>query len=134
MKIRPARTEDLERLRELFRAQGYDYEPPDLAAPAIAMVLVAVDENDQAVMGFAARKTVEMFCFADPAWATPKWRAEAFAELHRQAQWALEAQGYDQAHCWLPPKIARGYGRRLMRHFGWVQQLWPCFCLKKASS
>jgi hypothetical protein len=44
--------------------------------------------------------------------------------LHEAALAA--ALGLDDAQAFLPPRIARAFGRRLER-LGWLRDPWPCF-------
>jgi hypothetical protein len=48
--------------------------------------------------------------------------------LHRAAECDLLARGLEDAHAWLPPAIARRFGRRL-ESLGWVRDdAWTPYC------
>jgi hypothetical protein len=125
MKIRACRESDVPRLKELLARHGFEYEFPALSAFSIAEV--AVDEEDQVVAVAAARPTVEIFWLHDTSWRTPKWRFEVMRLLHEHLRKMLLAAGISQAHAWLPPTIAKTFGRRLRKSFRWFPSPWPCW-------
>jgi hypothetical protein len=125
--IRDFKPEDEAVLRAIHEAQGFDYVFPDLNHPQFVGMLVAVDENDVPVQAVLARKTVEVYFLGRTDWRTPAWRMEALTKLHLAMHGKLLAQGYTDAHAWLPPEVARTFGRRLKKVFGWVQSRWTCF-------
>lgn len=125
MQVRQFKDSDYQWVLELYRRQGFDYELPTM--DAFKLVQVVVDDEDQPVMVLAARPTVEMFLIVDSAWETPQWRLEAFKLVHEAMRAALEAEGITDVHAWLPPEIEKSFARRLMRRFGWKQQLWNCY-------
>jgi hypothetical protein len=48
--------------------------------------------------------------------------------LHRAGELDLLARGLDDAHAWLPPQIARRFGRRL-ESLGWLRDdTWTPYC------
>lgn len=128
MTIRPYRASDEPILRALHEAQGFDYPFPDLSHPQFVGIVVAADENDVPVQAIAARKTVEVYMLGDPNWRTPAWRLRVFAQLHGSIHRLVFSQGFTDAHAFLPPKIARAFGKRLQRNFGWVPSTWQSFC------
>lgn len=126
--VREYRPSDEPILRALHEAQGHPYPFPDLNHAEFVGILVATDEDDIPVQALAARKTVELFMLGDPKWRTPAWRFNVFAPLH-QAMWrAMLALGYTDAHAWLPPSVAKAFGSRLRRSFGWKPSQWQSFC------
>ena len=127
MQIRELRPDDEARLRELFAAQHFDYQFPELGSPEFLTTVVICDDESRIVSCVAARRTVELFLLTDPAWGTPRWRMEALRLAHQVMHAKLKAVGIRDVHAWLPPEIAKTFGRRLMRCFGWRRQLWPSF-------
>ena len=154
MLIREYTEADLETLRRMHAQQGFDYAFPDLADPIIISKLIVEDDYGRAVMASLARLTCEMYLLVDrvapascrqglPSGMTPKsanrdeegWRAatarqrlEWFLALHRAGERDLLARGLDDAHAWLPPRIARRFGRRL-EALGWVRDdAWTPYC------
>jgi hypothetical protein len=60
--------------------------------------------------------------------ASARQRYEWLLALHAAGERDLVARGLDDAHAWLPPPIARRFGRRL-EALGWVRDdAWTPFC------
>jgi hypothetical protein len=60
--------------------------------------------------------------------ASARQRYEWLLALHAAGERDLLARGLDDAHAWLPPPIARRFGRRL-ESLGWVRDdAWTPFC------
>jgi hypothetical protein len=78
------------------------------------------------LMAVLLRLTAETYLLHDPAAGTPRQRWQRFLALHEAALRAAAARGLDDAQAFLPPRIARSFGRRLAR-LGWTQDPWPCF-------
>jgi hypothetical protein len=72
------------------------------------------------------RLTAETYLLHDPHAGTPRLRWQRFLALHEAARQASLARGLDDVQAFLPPRIARAFGRRLAR-LGWRQDPWPCF-------
>ncbi len=61
-------------------------------------------------------------------------RYEWLLALHRAGELDLLARGLDDAHAWLPPPIARRFGRRL-ESLGWVRDnAWTPYCKRLKTS
>ena len=80
-------------------------------------------------MASLLRLTAEVYLLHDPRAGTPRERWQWLLALHRAAEQDAYDRGLADAHCWLPPQIARAFGRRLLR-LGWQEQLWPSFSRK----
>ncbi len=126
MTLRPLRESDIPRLRELYELQGFAYPFPEFASQPWAACWAIVDEADCVMEAVAARYTVELYLFADPRWKTPRWRFEAFRQLHEQIRLSLLALGLKDAHCWIPPQLEKSFARRLRNGFGWMRNGWLC--------
>jgi hypothetical protein len=138
---------DLDALRRMHARQGFAYPFPDIADPIFVSKLVLEDEAGRAVMASLARLTCEIYLLVDREdGATPaegnrraeKSRpAERFAQLfaiHRAGERDLLSRGLDDAHAWLPPPIARRFGRRL-ESLGWVRDdAWTPYCRRLRES
>jgi hypothetical protein len=60
--------------------------------------------------------------------ANPSQRYEWLLALHAAGERDLLQRGLDDAHAWLPPSIARRFGRRL-EALGWVRDdAWTPYC------
>jgi hypothetical protein len=126
--IREYRASDEPILRAIHESQGHPYPFPDLSHPQFVGIVVETDENDSPVQAIAARKTVEVYMLGDPNWRTPAWRMRAFYGLHVAIHKLMFSQGFTDAHAFLPPKVAKAFGKRLQRDFGWVESKWKSYC------
>jgi hypothetical protein len=77
-------------------------------------------------MAVLLRLTAEAYLLHDPAAGTPRQRWQRFLALHEAAQRSAAARGLDDVQAFLPPRVARAFGRRLAC-LGWTQDPWPCF-------
>ena len=153
MRIREYTSADFDELRRLHAAQGFGYPLPDLDSPMFVAKLVleedagaagdcasdfnaqrnasvgacdARDEKPKIAMAVLLRLTAEAYLLHDPASGTPRSRWQNFLELHDAARESAAARGLDDVQAFLPPRIARAFGRRLQR-LGWMRDPWDCF-------
>jgi len=154
--VREYKSSDLDALRRMHVAQGFGYPLPDLESSLFLSKLVLEDDGEDAVRApFAARQkigsgreeadansppadssrvtmailqrlTAETYLLHDPAAGTPRRRWKCFLALHEAARGAAIERGLDDVQAFLPPPIARAFGRRLGR-LGWTRDPWPCF-------
>jgi len=140
----------------MHAAQGFGYPLPDLESPLFLSKLVLEDGGEDGVlalvgarqniesgreeadpnssrvdssrvtMAILQRLTAETYLLHDPAAGTPRRRWQSFLALHDAARSAAAARGLDDVQAFLPPSIARAFGRRLTR-LGWTRDPWPCF-------
>ena len=127
-RVREYQPGDWPALRAMHQAQGFDYAFPELNDPIFLSKLV-VEAEGQVVMASLLRLTAEVYLLDDPRAGTPRQRWQWLLALHRAAAEDAYDRGLADAHCWLPPKIVRSFGRRLFR-LGWEEQLWPSFSKK----
>jgi hypothetical protein len=150
--IRPYTEADLDALRRMHASQGFDYAFPDLADPIFVSKLVVEDDDGRAVLASLARLTCEMYLLVDredrddrgparrspmgaggagnrhPYKSDPRERYAQLLALHRAGERDLLARGLDDAHAWLPPPVARRFGRRL-ESLGWIRDdAWTPYC------
>ena len=91
---------------------------------------VVEDSAGRAVMASLARLTCEMYLLADPGAGNPRERYARLLALHRAGEQDLLSRGLDDAHAWLPPPIAKRFGRRL-EALGWVRDdAWTPYCFR----
>ena len=148
MLIREYTPADLDALRALHAAQGFDYAFPDLADPLFVSKLV-LEEEPRAVSapsqttqaepcGTAPRiraaallrLTCEAYLLLDPRDAAPRERWARIVALQEAASHDAWAKGLADVHCWVPPRVARRFGRRL-ESLGWMRDdSWTPFCKK----
>ncbi len=128
MRIREYTVADLDALRRMHAAQGFDYAFPDLANPLFLGKLVLEDDAGRPVMASLLRLTSEAYMLHDAHAGSPRERWQRLRVLHEAARRDALARGLDDAHCWLPPQLARAFGRRL-GNLGWRRELWPCYSI-----
>jgi hypothetical protein len=126
MHIREYTPEDAAPLREMHAAQGFSYPFPDLSNRLFVTRLVLEDDNGRPLMAALGRVTCEVYLLAQPAAGTPQERWQRLLAMHEAMRRALHAQGFEDATCWIPPRIERAFGRRL-RRLGWVRDLWAAY-------
>jgi hypothetical protein len=146
---------DLDDLRRMHAPQGFGYPLPDLESPMFVSKLV-LEEDDgddgsengrevmdgdslrdnsrrhpfpRVTMAILQRLTAETYLLHDPAAGTPRLRWQHFLALHDAARRSSAQCGLDDVQAFLPPRIARAFGRRLER-LGWRHDPWPCFSLR----
>ena len=129
----------------MHAAQGFGYPLPDLESPLFLSKLVLEDDSEdleprreeadqksprestsRVTMAILQRLTAETYLLHDPTAGTPRRRWQSFLALHDAARRAAAAHGLDDVQAFLPPQIARAFGRRLAR-LGWTRDPWPCF-------
>jgi hypothetical protein len=152
MHIREYTAADLDALRHMHTAQGFGYPLPNLDSPMFVSKLVLEEDDDEAiskeedaslppgpeqvppgatarpkiVMAILQRLTAETYLLHDPAAGTPRQRWQRFLALHDAARRDAAARGLDDVQAFLPPRVARAFGRRLSQ-LGWTRDPWPCF-------
>jgi hypothetical protein len=137
MRLREYTGQDFEALRAIHAAQGFDYALPDLSNPLFVTKLVLAGTPSPAgegkceVVGAALlRLTAEAYLLLDPRAGTPRERWSWLLALHAAAERDAWQRGLEDVHAWLPPPIARKFGRRIER-LGWVRDdTWTPFCKK----
>ena len=128
MLVRQYTEADLDALRHMHSVQGFDYAFPDLTDPIFVSKIVVEDDAGRPVIASLARLTCEMYLLADPTTGTPRDRYNRLLALHAAGRRDLLARGLDDAHAWLPPPIAKRFGRRL-EALGWIRDdAWTPYC------
>ena len=152
MLVREYRESDLDQLRAIHAAQGFDYALPDLSNPLFVTKLVltrgdvpscevaqhsaersadvkADASADGVIVGAALlRLTAEAYLLLDPRAGTPRQRWQWLLELHDATERDAWQRGLEDVHAWLPPPIAGKFGKRLAR-LGWIRDdAWTPYC------
>jgi hypothetical protein len=126
--VRQYKPADLDALRRMHAQQKFDYEFPNIADPLFVSKLVIDDDSGRTVMASLARLTCETYLLLDPRAGTPRERYERLLALHGAGERDLLARGLEDAHAWLPPQVARRFGRRLAV-LGWIRDdRWTPYC------
>lgn len=134
MTVREYTESDLDALRRMHSHQHFDYPFPNIADPIFISKLIVEDDSRQPVMASLARLTCEMYLLLDPDAGSPRERYARFLALHAAGERDLFGRGLDDAHAWLPPPIAKRFGRRLTA-LGWVRDdAWTPYCRRLGSA
>jgi hypothetical protein len=102
-----------------------DRDVPDAgsATGGAAKNLPSGDENPSRILRFAQNDVP----VCDRG-AAARARYDCLLALHAAGERDLFARGLDDAHAWLPPPVARRFGRRL-EALGWVRDdTWTPYC------
>lgn len=151
MLVREYTEHDLDALRAIHAAQGFDYSLPDLSNPLFVTKLVLAEDSDAKgneagadsiaansqpvkVIGAALlRLTAEAYLLLDPKAGTPRERWQWLLALHAAAERDAWHRGLEDVHAWLPPPIARKFGKRIER-LGWLRDdTWTPYCRRLAA-
>jgi hypothetical protein len=129
MLVREYQESDLARVRAIHAAQGFDYALPHLNNPLF--VTKTILENDGSVVGAALlRLTAEAYLLLDPRAGTPRQRWQWLLTLHDATARDAWHRGLEDVHAWLPPPIAKKFGKGLSR-LGWIRDdAWTPYCKK----
>jgi len=129
MLVREYQDSDLAQLRAIHAAQGFDYTLPDLSNPLF--VTKKVLASDGAIVGAAfLRLTAEAYLLLDPRAGTPRERWQWLLALHAAAERDAWQRGLEDVHAWLPPPIAKKFGKRIAQ-LGWIRDdTWTPYCKK----
>lgn len=109
----------------MYRAQGFEYEFPDLNHPLFVVKTVAENGTGRPEMAAALRLTAETFFFINRG-NPPEHAAKMFVELHQFTRHAAKYVGLNDVQALIPPEIEKKFGHQLLR-LGWQKQLWPCY-------
>ena len=129
MLVREYQESDLAHLRAIHAAQVFDYAPPDLSNPLF--ITKKVLANEGAIVGATfLRLTAEAYLLLDPRAGTPRERWQWLLALHAAAERDAWERGLEDVHAWLPPPIAKKFGRRVAQ-LGWIRDdTWTPYCKK----
>ena len=127
--IREYQERDFDALRAIHATQGFDYALPDLSNPLFVSKLVLQDDATGTIRAAALlRLTAEAYLLLDPHHGTARDRWNALLALHAATERDAWQCGLEDVHAWLPPPIARKFGRRLER-LGWLRDdAWTPYC------
>ena len=79
------------------------------------------------------RLTAEAYLLLDPRAGTPRERWQWLLALHAAAERDAWQRGLEDVHAWLPPPIAKKFGKRIAR-LGWLRDdAWTPYCKRLSS-
>jgi hypothetical protein len=125
MRVRAYTDADLEALRAMHAAQGFGYVFPDLSE-SLFLVRSIVEEDGRPRMAAFLRLTTEAYLLADPNEGSPRQRWRWLLALHESVRQEAAARGLTDVQAFLPPRVARAFGRRL-GSLGWRCDPWTCY-------
>jgi hypothetical protein len=125
MLIRAYTDADFESLRAMHAAQKFSYELPDPSDP-LFLLRAVVEDDGKPRMAALLRLTAEAYLLADPAEGTPRERWQWLYALHEATRRAAKERGLSDVQAFLPPRVARSFGRRL-ETLGWRPDPWRCY-------
>jgi len=144
MQVREYRESDLSALGAIHAAQGFAYPLPDLSNPLFVTKLIlsnAEKENEgdenaapqEKIIGAALlRLTAEAYLLLDPKAGSPRERWQWLLQLHAATERDAWQRGLEDVHAWLPPPIARKFGKRNAQ-LGWNRDDdWTPYCKRLA--
>lgn len=109
------------------REEAHPNSPPAILRAGLASPAAPSRAHSPRIrMAVLLRLTAEAYLLHDPAAGTPRERWQHFLALHEAVRHSAAARGLDDVQAFLPPRIARAFGRRLAR-LGWRQDPWACF-------
>jgi hypothetical protein len=141
---------DLAALRAIHAAQGFEYPLPDLSNPLFVTKLILSDASEtetvernaganteppqEKIIGAALlRLTAEAYLLLDPKAGTPRQRWQWLLQLHAATERDAWQRGLEDVHAWLPPPIARKFGKRITQ-LGWNRDdAWTPYCKRLAA-
>jgi len=91
----------------------------------------AANAPEGKILGAAfLRLTAEAYLLLDPRAGTPRERWQWLLALHAAAERDAWQRGLEDIHAWLPPPIAKKFGKRIAR-LGWLRDdAWTPYCKK----
>jgi hypothetical protein len=125
MLVRSYTDADFDALRAMHAAQGFGYELPNPSNP-LFLVRTVVEDEDRPRMAALLRLTAEAYLLSDPREGTPRQRWQWLLRLHEATRQAAATQGLSDVQAFLPPAVARSFGRRLEK-LGWRRDPWHCY-------
>jgi hypothetical protein len=125
MIVRSYTDADFAALRAMHAAQGFGYTLPDPANP-LFLVRTVVEDEGRPRMAALLRLTAETYLLADPNDGAPRQRWQWLQALHESTRQTAAARGLSDVQAFLPPQVARSFGRRL-EQMGWRRDPWNCY-------
>lgn len=133
MNIRAYEKPDLEQLKKLHEAQGFEYPFPDLDDGTFVVGAVGCDEQGTARMGAFLQITAQAYLLMDGGHGTAIERWRTLLGVHDRIQREALRLGLADVQCWLPPDL-KGVNRfaKRLEELGWTEDRWRNFtyCLR----
>jgi hypothetical protein len=121
--IRDYAATDIEAIKELHKAQGFDYALPDLSNP-LFLVKKVKEVDGRVVAACFLRVTAEAFLVVG---GSPVSKGRALKELQPEVEREAYEKGLAEYICAIPPEIVKDFAPTL-RRIGLEQTRdWPIF-------
>lgn len=102
----------------------------DDSRPCHEQAQLAAPPPNKIIGAALLRLTAEAYLLLDPRNGTPRQRWQWLLALHAAAERDAWQRGLEDVHAWLPPPIARQFGKRIAR-LGWLRDdAWTPYCRK----
>lgn len=121
MTCRPLKPSDIPILKRRAEASGFPY--PQFDDPLIEAFIVVADSDDNPIFALAVKRLIEGYGYFDSS-RSAVVQAAALRLAHEQIPKMLRDKMYTSIEVFIPPQIAKRFGRILERTFGWVKN-WP---------
>jgi hypothetical protein len=121
--VRDMRSEDIETVKDIYKAQGFDYSIPDLTSPLILVKKVR-EVDGRVVAACLLRITAETFLIT---MGSPVEKGRAIEELQPEVLREAYEKGLSEIVCVIPPEISEFFAPALVR-MGWQRtKEWPMY-------
>lgn len=130
--MRPYKDGDLPHLQRVYSESGFDFPFPDLSSPLVGHLQVCVDDEDVPLMAACVKMVPEVILLCPRGAMHPVVKMQGIGLIHNAMRKSLEADGHDEAFCFVPPEIEKSYGNHLQRKFGWART-WASFRIGRTS-
>jgi|SRR5579859_3796975 len=119
--IRPYTEQDLEQIKALHKAQGFEYELPTELLPASAVI----EENGGITHALLLRMTSEAYWLFDPKVQSRRERLGRMLMLRKEVSFVAKKIGLEDIHAWIPRSLSENkcFNTTLLR-LGWERQEW----------
>jgi len=119
--VRDYEPRDLDTIKSIYKAQGFDYALPDLSSPLVLVKKVR-EIDGRVVAAMFLRITAETFLLVQ---GSPLEKGRAIEELQPAAIGEAWRKGLNDVVCVIPREIAESFGPVLER-MGWSHDRdWP---------
>jgi hypothetical protein len=124
VRIRALLQSDIPALKRMAEEKGYPY--PFLDDPSsLEMVRVVDDGSGRPLAAVAVERILQVYLLCG-AFDGPMNQIHAMRLLDDDISPALKLRGWRDVNAFLPPNLAKQFGRRLEKTFGWMKE-WPCW-------
>lgn len=125
LQLREYTESDLGALVKMHAERELPYAFPELKSPLFLSRLI-LEKDSKIVAASLLRLTAEAYVLLDPSAGSPRERLRWLLLMHEAARGDAVRKGLDDVHCWVPPDMARPFGKRI-KALGWQRERWDCY-------